>query len=150
MSRMITGVHALIYTREADAVRRFFRETLKFPSVDAGHGWLLFGMPPSELAVHPTEKREGSYTLYLMCDHIEKTVKELTAKGAKFPRGIVTAPWGAVTAIELPGGLEIGLYEPRHPTALNLGGTPAKSGTPAAKKKAAPKKAAPKKKAKKR
>jgi hypothetical protein len=86
-----------------------------------------------------------------MCDHIEKTVKELTAKGAKFPRGIVTAPWGAVTAIELPGGLEIGLYEPRHPTALALGATPAakaakpaKTAKPAAKKKAA-KKAASKK-----
>lgn len=146
---MITGVHALIYTREADAVRRFFREVMKFPSVDAGHGWLLFGLPPSELAVHPTEKREGSYTLYLMCDNIEKTVKELTAKGAKFPRGIVTAPWGAVTAIELPGGLEIGLYEPRHPTALALGAAPAKASKLASKKKAA-KKAAPKKKSKKR
>ena len=144
---MINGIHALIYTREAEAVRRFFKDVIKFPSVDAGHGWLLFGMPPSELAIHPTEKREGSYTLYLMCDNIEKTVKELTAKGAKFPRGIVTAPWGAVTAIELPGGLEIGLYEPRHPTALALGSAaPAK----ATKKKAAPKKAAPKKKAKKR
>ncbi len=146
---MINGIHALIYTREAEAVRRFFKDVMKFPSVDAGHGWLLFGMPPSELAVHPTEKREGSYTLYLMCDNIEKTVKELTAKGAKFPRGIVTAPWGAVTAIELPGGLEIGLYEPRHPTALALGSAPPKSAKPAAKKKT-PAKASAKKKTKKR
>ncbi len=144
MSRMINGVHALIYTREADAVRAFFRDVLKFPSVDAGRGWLLFGLPPAELAVHPTEKREGSYTLYLMCDNIEKTVKELTAKGAKFPRGITTAPWGAVTAIELPGGLEIGLYEPRHPTALGLAAAPAKSA------KKPPKKAAAKKKPKKK
>ncbi|HTK94069.1 MAG TPA: VOC family protein [Terriglobales bacterium] len=147
---MINGVHALIYTREADAVRRFFRETLKFPTADAGHGWLLFGLPPAEMGIHPTEKREGSYDLYLMCDNIEKTVKELTAKGAKFPRGITSAPWGAGTAIELPGGLEIGLYEPRHPTALGLGGAAAapKAAKPAKKK--AAKKAAPKKKSKKK
>jgi predicted enzyme related to lactoylglutathione lyase len=145
MSRMIVGMHALIYTREAEAVRAFFRNVIKFPTVDAGQGWLLFGLPPAEMAVHPTPKREGSYTLYLMCDHIEKTVAELTRNGAKFPRGITAAPWGAVTAIELPGGLEIGLYEPRHPTALALNAAkPSKS----AKKKATAKPA--KKKAKRR
>jgi len=140
---MITGVHALIYTREADSVRRFFKDTCKFPTVDAGHGWLLFALPPAEMGIHPTEKREGSYDLYLMCDDIEKTVAELAKKGARFPRGITTAGWGRVTAIELPGGLEMGLYEPRHPVAIGLGAAPR-----VAKKKAAGK--AAKKKSKKR
>lgn len=140
---MINGMHALIYTKEADAVRRFFKDALKFPSVDAGHGWLLFALPPAEMGIHPTEKSQGSYDLYLMCDDIEKTVKELTKKGARFPRGITSAGWGRVTALELPGGLEMGLYEPRHPTALGL------AAAKPAKKKAA-KKAPPKKKSKKR
>ncbi|HSE49825.1 MAG TPA: VOC family protein [Terriglobales bacterium] len=131
---MINGMHALIYTREADAVRRFFKDALKFPTVDAGHGWLLFALPPAEMGIHPTEKREGSYDLYLMCDNIEKTVADLTKKGAKFPRGITTAGWGRVTAIELPGGLEMGLYEPRHPVAIGLGAKPAKAAAPAKKK----------------
>jgi predicted enzyme related to lactoylglutathione lyase len=138
---MITGMHALIYTREADAVRRFFKDALKFPTVDAGHGWLLFALPPAEMGIHPTEKREGSYDLYLMCDNIEKTVADLAKKGARFPRGITTAGWGRVTAIELPGGLEMGLYEPRHP----VGAKPAKAAPKPAKIKAA-KKGAPKKK----
>ena len=139
---MINGMHALIYTKEADAVRRFFKDALKFPAVDAGHGWLLFALPPAEMGIHPTEKAQGSYDLYLMCDDIEKTVKDLTKKGARFPRGITSAGWGRVTALELPGGLEMGLYEARHPTALGL------AAAKPAKKKAA-KKAAPKKRSKK-
>lgn len=114
---MIHGIHALIYTREADAVRDFFRQTLKFRSVDAGHGWLLFALPPAELGVHPTEGK-GSYDLYLMCDDLDKTAAALKKKGVKFVRGVTAAGWGRVTAIALPGGLELGLYEPRHPTAL--------------------------------
>ena len=114
---MIHGVHALIYTSQADAVRDFFRKTLKFPAVDAGHGWLLFALPPAELGIHPTEG-EGFYDLYLMCDDLDKTIAALKKKGVKFAREITTAGWGRVTAIELPGGLELGLYEPRHPTAI--------------------------------
>ena len=150
---MINGIHALIYTKQAEQVREFFKKTLKFPSVDAGRGWLLFGLPPAEMGIHPTDK-DGSYDLYLMCDNIEKTVAELTKNGARFPRGITTAGWGKVTAIELPGGLEMGLYEARHPTALGMGAAP--KAKPAAKKKTAPKKkpaakkAAPKKKSTKR
>jgi len=140
---MITGVHTLIYTKQAEQVREFFKKTLKFPTVDAGRGWLLFALPPAEMGIHPTDK-DGSYDLYLMCDNIEKTVAELTKHGARFPRGITTAGWGKVTAIELPGGLEMGLYEARHPTALGLSVAPK-----AAKKKVA-KKSAPKKKTKKR
>src|SRR4051812_44617410 len=133
---MITGVHALIYTKQAEQVREFFKKSLKFPTVDAGQGWLLFALPPAEMGIHPTDK-DGSYDLYLMCDNIEKTVAELTKNGARFPRGITAAGWGKVTAIELPGGLEIGLYEPRHPTALGLGA--AKTSPKAAKKKGAKK-----------
>lgn len=137
---MITGVHALIYTKQAEQVREFFKKTLKFPTVDAGHGWLLFALPPAEMGIHPTDKN-GSYDLYLMCDNIEKTVAELTKQGARFPRGITTAGWGKVTALELPGGLEMGLYEARHPTALGLS---AASGASKPAKKKAAKGAAPK------
>jgi len=143
---MITGVHTLIYTKQAEQVREFFKKTLKFPTVDAGRGWLLFALPPAEMGIHPTDK-DGSYDLYLMCDNIEKTVAELTKHGARFPRGITTAGWGKVTAIELPGGLEMGLYEARHPTALGLSAVTKAKG---AKKKVAPKKKPAKKKAKKR
>jgi hypothetical protein len=141
---MITGIHALIYTKQAEQVREFFKRTLKFPTVDAGHGWLLFALPPAEMGIHPTDK-DGSYDLYLMCDNIEKTVAELTKQGARFPRGITTAGWGKVTALELPGGLEMGLYEARHPTALGLA---AASATAKPTKKKATKKAAPKSKSK--
>ena len=149
---MINGIHALIYTKQAEQVREFFKKTLKFPTVDAGHGWLLFALPPSEMGIHPTEK-DGSYDLYLMCDNIEKTVKELTKHGARFPRGITTAGWGKVTAIELPGGLEMGLYEARHPTAIGMAAAASKAKPRPAKKatkKAVAKKTAPKKKSKRR
>lgn len=116
---MINGMHAIIYTPEADAVCEFFKKTLKFNHVDAGRGWLIFGLPPAEMGVHPGDK--GSYEMYLMCDDIEKTVAQLKKKNVKFPRQILDAGWGKVTAIELPAGLELGLYEPRHPTAIGTG-----------------------------
>jgi predicted enzyme related to lactoylglutathione lyase len=112
---MITGAHSIIYSRDADAVRAFFRDVLEFPSVDAGHGWLIFALPPAEVAAHPTEGA-GGCELYLMCDDIRSTVSELEAKGVEFVRPIAEERWGLVTAIKLPGGAEIGLYEPRHPT----------------------------------
>ena len=116
---MITGVHALIYARQADDVRDFFRDVLEWPSVDAGEGWLIFALPPTELAVHPAE--EGSHELYLMCDDLQRTVAELESKGVALARPVREEPWGRVTALELPGGSVLGLYEPRHPTALALG-----------------------------
>jgi predicted enzyme related to lactoylglutathione lyase len=114
---MITGVHALIYSRQAEDVRNFFRDVLGWRSVDAGEGWLIFALPPAELAIHPAE--EGSHELYLMCDD---TVAELERKGVSLARPIHEEVWGRVTALELPGGSMLGLYEPRHPTALALGG----------------------------
>ncbi len=117
--RMINGIHTLIYSQDADAVRILFRDILKLPSVDAGHGWLIFAAPPAELAVHPTEG-QAHHELYLMCDDIQATVKELKAEGVELVRPVRDAGWGLVTALKLPGGAELGLYEPKHPTAHKL------------------------------
>jgi catechol 2,3-dioxygenase-like lactoylglutathione lyase family enzyme len=109
---MITGAHAILYSRDAEADRAFIRDVLGFDSVDAGHGWLIFALPPAELAVHPAEAVQQE--LFLMCDDIQATVAELEAKGVE-----VAPPtdqrWGLVTSLRLPGGGELGLYEPRHP-----------------------------------
>jgi catechol 2,3-dioxygenase-like lactoylglutathione lyase family enzyme len=110
---MITGAHAIVFTADPDAVRAFFRDVLELPWVDAGDGWLIFALPSAELAAHP-----GSSTrqeLYLMCDDIRVTVEELRAKGVRFTRPVSDAGWGLITALELPGGGELALYEPRHP-----------------------------------
>jgi predicted enzyme related to lactoylglutathione lyase len=116
---MIIGAHALLYAKKADEVREFFRDALKLPSVDAGHGWLIFALPPAELGIHPVEG-EQYHELYLMCDDIDKTISDLKTRGVKFLRPVEDAAFGKVTAIELPGGGELGLYQPRHPTALHL------------------------------
>jgi catechol 2,3-dioxygenase-like lactoylglutathione lyase family enzyme len=110
---MIDGVHAIVYTRDAEAARDFFRDVLDLPSVDAGQGWLIFALPPSELAAHPAEG-EPRHELYLMCDDIEATVAELRGKGVVFTREITDEGWGLLTALAIPGGGELGLYEPRH------------------------------------
>ena len=112
---MITGAHAIIFSKDAEALRAFLGDTLGFRSVDAGGGWLIFGLPPAELAAHPAEEA-GKHELYLMCDDIEATVAELEAKGVKFAGPVSEAGFGLMTSIELPGGGELGLYEPRHPT----------------------------------
>jgi len=116
---MIIGAHAILYAKKADEVRTFFRDILKYPFVDAGHGWLIFALPPAELAVHPAEN-EQYHELYLMCDDIDKTISDLKSRGVTFLRPVQDASFGRVTTIQLPGGLELGLYQPRHPTALNL------------------------------
>ena len=114
----IIGLHALIYSKKDEATRAFFRDVLGFPSVDAGRGWLIFAAPPAELAVHPAEDREY-HELYLMCDDIEATIAELERKGTS-TRGIQEEPWGRVTQIRLPSGDELGLYEPKHATAIGM------------------------------
>ena len=111
---MINGVHAVLFTQDADALRAFLRDVLELPSVDAGGGWPIFGLPPAELAAHPSDEAGGT-ELYLMCDDIRATVAELEAKGVELARPVSDEGWGLVTAIELPGGGELGLYEPRHP-----------------------------------
>lgn len=112
---MITGVHSVIYSADPDGVRAFFRDVLEFPCVDAGHGWLIFSLPPAEVAAHSGDGA-GRHELYLMCDDIHATVAELEAKGVELSRSIAEARWGLVAAIRLPGGGELGLYEPRHAT----------------------------------
>jgi hypothetical protein len=114
---MITGVHGLIYSRQAEAVRAFLRDKLGMEHVDSGGGWLIFALPPAELAAHPTDGAP-SVELYLMCDDIEATVKELTAKGVEFTEPITDQRFGLVTRMRIAEDETLPLYEPRHPTAI--------------------------------
>ncbi len=114
----ITGLHAILYSAKDEATRTFFKDVLGLPSVDAGRGWLIFKAPPAELAVHPAED-EGRHELYLMCDDLDATIADLEAKGVK-TKGVTEQRWGRLTHIVLPGGGELGLYQPTHPTALDL------------------------------
>ena len=111
---MITGIHAVIYSRDANADRAFFRDVLGFPSVDAGDGWLIFAAPPSEVACHPSENN-SKHELYLMSDNVQAEIARLDEKGIKCT-SVTDERWGLLTMIRLPGGGELGLYEPRHPT----------------------------------
>jgi len=115
---MIIGAHAIIFNTDVDAVRAFFRDILGFRSVDAGGGWLIFALPPAELGIHPIDEGEGHHELYLMCDDIEQTVKDLKAKGVEFSSGIIQAGFGLMTSFKIPGGAELSLYQPKHPTAI--------------------------------
>jgi catechol 2,3-dioxygenase-like lactoylglutathione lyase family enzyme len=114
----ITGVHAILYTDDAAADRAFFADVLGLKSVDAGDGWLIFALPPAELAAHPASAGSGGYELYLMCDNIETTVRELEARGVEFSSGVTQQRWGLITTINLPGGGRLGLYEPLHASPL--------------------------------
>ncbi|HVK20618.1 MAG TPA: extradiol dioxygenase [Actinokineospora sp.] len=117
---MITGTHAILYSADADADRAFLRDVLGLSHVDAGGGWLIFKLPPAEVGVHPAET--NGHELYLLCDGLDATMAELTAKGVSFAGGVTEAGWGRVTSIVLPGGGKVGLYEPRHPVAHDLPG----------------------------
>ena len=108
----------MIFTTDAERDRAFFRDVLELPSVDAGGGWLIFGLPPAELAAHPAES-SGKHELYLMCDDVQATVADLKAKGVGVARPIIDEGFGLVTAIRLPGGSELGLYQPSHPSPLS-------------------------------
>jgi predicted enzyme related to lactoylglutathione lyase len=114
----IIGAHAILYTNDAVADRAFFADVLGLASVDAGEGWLIFALPPAELAAHPASADGRGYELYLMCDDIEATVRELTAKGVQFGGGVTEQRWGLITAMQLPGGGRLGLYQPRHASPL--------------------------------
>lgn len=125
---MIFGAHFLIYSRDADADRAFFRDVLGLHSVDAGHGWLIFTLPPSELAIHPAEDQSSEVAaghqllgavLYLMCNDLNATISSLNNKGVPCSER-VEARWGSVTTFPLPSGGRIGLYEPKHPLAVQL------------------------------
>jgi catechol 2,3-dioxygenase-like lactoylglutathione lyase family enzyme len=115
---MINGAHVIVYSRDADADREFIRDVLGFAHVDAGHGWLIFKLPPAEVAVHPGE--ESAHEFYLMCDDLEATLAPLTEKGVELAQPITSAGWGSRAAIRLPSGAELSLYQPRHPVAYDL------------------------------
>jgi predicted enzyme related to lactoylglutathione lyase len=114
---VITGMHAIVYAEQAQAVRAFFRDVLGWDWVDAGGEWPIFATPPAELAVHPADGPERS-ELYLMCDDLETTIAELQVKGVEVVGDIRVERWGRVTAILLPGTGRLGLYEPSHPSPL--------------------------------
>ncbi|RJO73765.1 extradiol dioxygenase [Nocardia panacis] len=111
---MITGLHTILYSTDPDADRRFFRDVLGFPATDVGAGWLIFQMPPADLGVHPIESG-SAHELHLICDDLAATMAELAARGVDFTRDPTMQSWGVSTAIRLPGGGELGLYEPRYP-----------------------------------
>jgi len=120
---MITGVHALIYSKQADAVRAFLRDVLDLPSVDAGGGWPIFALPPAEVAVHPSDGPD-SHELYLMCDNLDAMIASLAAKGIHAAAPVKEERWGRVTSLRLADGSTLGIYQPKHPTALHLSGQP--------------------------
>ncbi|MBS1768733.1 MAG: extradiol dioxygenase [Acidobacteria bacterium] len=109
---MITGAHTVIYSTDPEADRAFLRDTLRFPYVDAGHGWLIFGLPPSEVAVHPSEKNDV-HEFFLMCDDVVKFAAEMERQGVEIG-SVQDQPWGKLTQVTLPGGGKLGVYEPRH------------------------------------
>jgi predicted enzyme related to lactoylglutathione lyase len=117
---VINGVHAIVFSPQAEQVRAFFAEVLGLSSVDAGRGWLIFALPPAELAVHPTDGGPR-HELYLMCDDIQATLAELRDKGVEVARDVTDQGWGLLAAIRLPDGGELPIYEPRHPSPLTLG-----------------------------
>jgi catechol 2,3-dioxygenase-like lactoylglutathione lyase family enzyme len=118
---MITGAHVIIYTQDADADRAFIRDTLGFGGVDAGGGWLIFKLPPAEVAVHPTDG-PASHELYLMCDDLEGLLAELAAKGVEVSSPAADQGWGVLASVKLPSGADLAVYEPRHPVAYDLSG----------------------------
>jgi catechol 2,3-dioxygenase-like lactoylglutathione lyase family enzyme len=117
---VITGTHAIVFAEDADAARAFIDEVLGLRAVDAGGGWLIFALPPAELACHPTSPDDsGRHELYLMCDDVEATVADLEAKGVEFVAPISDERFGRVTRMRVPGGGELGLYQPTHPSPLS-------------------------------
>jgi catechol 2,3-dioxygenase-like lactoylglutathione lyase family enzyme len=113
---MISGAHIIIYSQDAEADRAFLHNVLGFGSVDAGHGWLIFALPPAEAAVHPDEEN-GRHELYLLSDDLQADISALRAKGTQCSK-VAEERWGSITRFRLPGGGTLGLYQPKHPTAF--------------------------------
>jgi hypothetical protein len=116
--QMISGAHVIVYSKKAEEDRVFFRDVLGFKSVDGGHGWLIFALPPAEAALHPSDEDVG-HELYFMCDDLKAEIASLAKKGVKCSK-VEEARWGSITKMELPGGGTVGLYQPKHPTAIGL------------------------------
>jgi len=117
---MISGAHVIIYTTNAEAERAFFRDVLGFPSVDAGGGWLIFALPPAEIAFHPAEEN-GKHEVYLTCDDVSATVQNLERQKVKCDP-VADLGWGLLTHLSLPGGGKLGLYQPKHQMAAGKNG----------------------------
>lgn len=118
---MITGVHGLIYTDDAEGVRAFFRDVLEFDHVDAGDGWLIFALPPAELGIHPAGEGgapSGGHELWLMCDDIQATTTALREKGVEFTREPYETSFGTAAELRIPGDGRLNIYQPRHATAI--------------------------------
>jgi len=115
---MISGAHMIVYSKDAEADRAFFRDVLGFASVDAGHGWLIFALPPAEAAFHPSDANDV-HELYFMCEDLKAEMAALTEKGVRCS-DVQETRWGSITKIQLPGGGKVGLYQPKHPTAIGI------------------------------
>jgi len=115
---MIAGAHVIVYSKDAEADRAFCRDVLGFAAVDAGQGWLIFALPPAELAFHPAEDN-NRHELYFLCADLEAEITALAARGVVCS-AIQQARWGSIAKILLPGGGEVNLYQPKHPTAIEL------------------------------
>ena len=115
---MISGAHIIVYSKDATTDRAFFRDVLGFKSVDAGHVWLIFALPPAEAAFHPSEENDV-HELYFMCDDLKAEMASLAKKNVECSE-VQEARWGSITKMRLPSGGEVGLYQPRYPTALGL------------------------------
>lgn len=115
---MISAAHIVVYTKNAEADRAFFRDVLGFKSVDAGHGWLVFALPPGEVAFHPSDEN-GAHELYFICDDLKAEMASLAKKDVKCSQ-VQEARWGSITKMRLPGGGAVGLYQPKHPLAVGL------------------------------
>jgi catechol 2,3-dioxygenase-like lactoylglutathione lyase family enzyme len=115
---MISGAHVILYSKNAEADRAFFRDVLGFKSVDAGHGWLIFALPPAEAAFHPSDEN-GVHELCLLCDDLQAEIASLAKKDVQCSE-VEEARWGSTAKMRLPGGGEVRLYQPKHPTALGL------------------------------
>ena len=121
MEPVIAGAHVIVFADDAEAARAFFRDVLELSSVDAGDGWLIFALPPTELACHPGPgwgREIGQQELFLMCHDVHRTVGELEARGVEFITPIEDEGYGLVTRLKVPGAGLLGLYEPRHPSPL--------------------------------
>ena len=119
---MIFGAHVIVYSKDPTADRAFFRDVLGFSSVNAGHDWLIFALPPAEVAIHPAEGN-GGHELYFMSDDLNADIASLAEKHVRCSN-VEEVRWGSVTALQLPGGGEIRLYQPKHPSPLREGLSP--------------------------
>ena len=120
-SSLISGIHGLIYARDPKRVRAFFRDVLNFPYIDAHDGWLIFALPPAELGIHPsTRKNNNVHELYLLCEDVETTFERLRRKGVRFTGPIEDVGYGYATTMKIPGGGKLGLYQPKHKLAIRL------------------------------